>query len=1144
MEGNYAQTIDVDVHVGDIYSTPSPKRALIFISADFNEFKEEIQVLEETLKKLGQLYGGIEYFSSHHSQSLQERREKIQESALYIGLFGDDCGLIDRDTQKPFIELEYEVVKAQSIPYLIYFKQSQLAHRQTFPTATDLSYEALKKRIIENGLVKFLKDINRLEQEFVSDFIKILRELLFDKVEINQYNLVSLDSLHLLCRASINQQIRSVARDKYIPDIYLERGVEEEIESFVNFDQTFLNQVNKIIDDLIQISQNYRLREEAYDYLPKAKIFIRNCQALEDYYQVVNKLKEAFYYDEIENLFSLINSAIRLSKDTEFYYLYNKILSIIKELPYVSDQALSTFSNNLFELRRQALVTEKLDIQAKIKPISIKIFPVKKYEYLNGIRIKWKFANDLIKEINNLVQLQAQKCITLVGNAGYGKTNVICHLADSLSKKYPVVLLSGQVEITGQYNIEYYIQRQLESFLPGNFFNWMNRIKQILDNPSRQCLFILIDGINENSNLPLFIRLLRDFIVQIEDKRIKIILSCRNIFWDLFSATLKPSLFQTKTIELNEFNEQEINLAIRLYFKRFNIQSSFDASNLLSLRNPLLLRFFCEAYRDCQLDKVSNLELLSVFNLYVERVEAKIVEQLGLLRTEQIIGLLTKLGHRMWLKRKTSLKFSELEITPEEASKSTSIYNLIRSENLIFEESLQFSATQRNVRFLYDEFMEYIIARSWLEQLAVSQELETKIEIILQEAVSTLSSFSPAFGAILFLDKMLKRNGELVNRIISLLATSEDEFVASRQIVMLQAFERIDINNVGSELIIALDKFERTARDEIKEKLAPIIVQVLRQHPNHPITKDMIKRMLEVGNTQDIASEDEIKEQTKFLEKRDSTEDKLPAKQSILSKIRKKLSHILLNSESQESLEQKSSKANEPKQLRLPPGRYHYKEEMKLNAISILVGSNNTQDFALIEEGINSLGKMQLHSALTALTSLDLADDELLYKMLSKYYDAYLSEYRIYCAWLLRNRYGKQPSEYLTGLLMDKETRVHRYTLSLFEKRRIEKELIVSLLAVIQQGATTKTWHLINLIKILGKINQFYSQDITQSHGQLIVSTLINLCIHPHASLRLEAYRALMQYDEFIERKIIISAMEKDKDIYVRKLAVSKKLEN
>jgi hypothetical protein len=660
------------------------------------------------------------------------------------------------------------------------------------------------------------------------------------------------------------------------------------------------------------------------------------------------------------------------------------------------------------------------------------------------------------------------------------------------------------MEITGHYDIEYHIQRQLESFLPGSFVNWMDRIKSIANYTNRQWLFILMDGVNENTNLPLFIRLLRDFIAKIDDKRIKLVLTCRNIFWDLFSATLKDNLFENKIIELYDFNEQERKQAIQLYFERFNIQYSFDISNISSLQNPLLLRFLCEAYRNLKLDKVSSIELLSVFDLYVKRVEEKINEQFGLLGTNQIISFLTKLGSQMWKRRKLSLNLSELEITPKEASKSTSIYNLVRSENLIFEETLQAYATQKIVRFLYDEFMEYIVARSWLEQVTASQELEKATEILLQEAVSALSSFSPAFGAIIFLDRMLKRNGELVNRTISLLAASEDEFVASRQIVMLSAFENIAIDNVSDELMIALDKFERIARDDIKEKLAPIILQVLRQHPNHSITREMISRMLEVGNDKVIASENE----------------------------RKELQGILKNF----SLKKKSSKRDENEVLRLPPGHYHYKEEMKLNAISILVSSKNTQDFVLIEEGIKNIGKMELHSALTALTSLDLADDELLYKMLAKYYSASLPEYRIYCAWLLRNRYGKQPAEYLTSLLMDKETRVHHYTSNLFEKRKIEKELMTSLLSMIQLEII-KPWHLINLIKILGKRNQFYPQELVQSSGKIIVSTLMNLCSHSQASVRLEAYRALLQYDEFIEWQFLITAMEKDKDIYIRRLA-------
>jgi CHAT domain-containing protein len=1109
-------------------ATPSPKRALIFISAEFNEFKQEIQVLEETLDKLAELYGGIEYFSSHHCQSLQERRKKIQESALYIGLFGDNCGLLDRQSQKPFMELEYEVVKTKNIPCLLYFKQSQLSKKQTSQETIHRKYEVFKNKVLGNEFVKTFENINKLEQEFVIDFIKLLRGTLFNKVDINQQNPFSLDTLHLLCRACIREQIKAVGRDKYIADIYIERGVEKEIESFVKFEESFLEQADKIIDDLTQISQNYRLRNEAYYYLLKAKAVIRNSQTLEQYSQLINELKKAFYYDEVETIVNLINLTVRLPIERNIQYHDNltTINYLLKKLPFVNEQILSELPRELFEARRRQ--DSVGDSSSKLKEI-LKIFPSKFY-YQEPTR---KLANDLIKDLNKLVQLQVQKCIALVSNAGYGKTNVICHLADSLSKSYPVVFLSGQMEITGHYDIEYHIQRQLESFLPGSFVNWMNRIQLILNNTNRQWLFILMDGVNENTNLPLFIRLLRDFIAKIDDKRIKLVLTCRNIFWDLFSATLKDNLFENKIIELYEFNEQERNQGIQLYFERFNIQSSFDTGNISSLQNPLLLRFLCEAYRGSQLDKVSNIELLSVFNLYVERVEAKINEQLGLLRTNQIIRFLTKLGSQMWKRRKLSLNLSELEITPKEASKSTSIYNLVRSENLIFEESLQAYATQKIVRFLYDEFMEYIVARSWLEQLTASQELEKATEILLQEAVSALSSFSPAFGAIIFLDRMLKRNGELVNRTISLLAMSEDEFVASRQIVMLSAFENIAIDNVSDELMIALDKFERIARDDIKEKLAPIILQVLRQHPNHPITREMISRMLEVSNYKASNDKAIVTENGKAI----VTENERKGLQGILGKLQGILGQLSLDSFGKKSSKIDLKIDNFSYYSRLPPGRYHYKEEMKLNAISVLVSSKDAQDFALIEEGIKNLGKMEFHSALTALASLDLVDDELLYKMLEKYYNAYFPEYQIYCAWLLRNRYGKQPAEYLTGLLMDNVTRVHRYTFNLFEKRKIEKELMTSLLSILQQFEARKPWHLINFIKILGKRNQFYPQELVQSFGKLIVSTLMNLCSHSQASLRLEAYRALLQYDEFVERQYLISAMEKDKDIYIRRLA-------
>jgi len=118
---------------------------------------------------------------------------------------------------------------------------------------------------------------------------------------------------------------------------------------------------------------------------------------------------------------------------------------------------------------------------------------------------------------------------------------------------------------------------------------------------------------------------------------------------------------------------------------------------------------------------------------------------------------------------------------------------------------------------------------------------------------------------------------------------------------------------------------------------------------------------------------------------------------------------------------------------------------------------------------------------------------------------------------------------------MDRESRVHLYTLGLFKERHIEKELLFSLLSIANNNSQIKSWHLINIIKLLGRRDIFYPQDLVQSCSSQIVSTLMNLCSHEKDSLRLEAYRAIIKYDEFINRQFIVNSMEKDKDNYIRR---------
>jgi hypothetical protein len=1140
---------DININVGESHTNP---HTLIFISSLFPKLEQEKKSLEEEIRKLQDIFAGIDYISSSINNSVEEHLRKIKEADLYIGLFSDEFSPIDEQGRKSFIELEYETTVINKLPYLFYFKTSILSSdSQKQEREINPRYEALKAKLLGCPDIYIFKDIYDLQKKFLVDFIKLLHGPLFEKVTLSQYNhRISFDSLHSLCKGTIKEQIKTVGQDKYLPEIYIEREAEKEIESFIQFEKTFLDRTDTILDELREIAQLHSLGMTDFSYL-KAKETIKSVHVLQEYMQVINVLKQVFHYEKTETLLKMIYSSIRISNYNQFSIKAKEILAYLRSFIVIDERNLAEFEKILFELNRTTLTSGNIPDPGNTNILEMKkILPSRIKPPSSGDPGVY-LANDLIKELIRLVELQSQRCIALVTKAGYGKTNIICRIAERLIEEHPVILLSGQIEITSEYDIEFHIQRQLETEFRGIFSDWMKRLNP--DPKTHKWLYILIDGINENNNLPLLVRLLKNFLLKIQDKRIRLILSCRDVFWDLFSETVNQYIFGGKIIGLTEFTTNEREQAVQLYFHQFNIRCQLDKNAEVALRNPLLLRFFCEVYRDQELINISEIKLLSVFDLYLERISQNISERFAFLRSALIIEFLIKISNKMWAEKRTSVYFEDIGITGDESSKPTSIYSLLRSENIIFDETQHFYSTQSTVRFLYDEFMEYMVARSWVDFLVRSKLSITDLDALLQEAVAAIGNFSPAFGAILFLDKMLNYDGVLINKAIVLMASIGDEFIASQQIKMLNAFENININSVDNDLIITLEKFEKDARDEIKVGLAPVIIRVLEQQPDHPIMKVLVSRLLEVdhkttvsGDIQKMSPEGSTKFDSVEKTSSSDTKEKHLKKGGWWGACQETYQETLKNLKTLENtvLEDLKTLANtNDKPLGLPPGRYHYSEEAKLNAISILVASKNIKDYELVEQGIRNLGKMELHSALYALTSLDLASDELVYKMISKYLDVqHLPEYKIYCAWLLRERYGRIPAEHLTRLLIDNESRVYRYTYNLFDQRHIEPELVNSLLQVIQKNKEIKSWHLINIVKLLGKRSLFYSKDVAQIYGKQIVETLKPLCNYFQSTTRLEVYRALLEYKEFIDYQSMLDDVKKDGDQYIQALA--KKIEN
>jgi hypothetical protein len=705
-----------------------------------------------------------------------------------------------------------------------------------------------------------------------------------------------------------------------------------------------------------------------------------------------------------------------------------------------------------------------------------------------------QLCNDLILRLQQLMETNRRKCVVLVDKAGSGKTNVACHTAEKLILEHPVILLSGQFELTSEYDIEFHIQKRLESQLGGVFSDWINRISERLKS-QHKWLFIIIDGINENSNRPLFIKLLNDFLPKTTTRRIKLILTCRDLLWEPFQNVLNPYLFKG-VINIANYDLNEWKKAVDLYFTQYNIKCELGHQAENSLKNPLLLRFFCEANQGQSLGRIQDIKLLGVFDLYLKKVNNSIMERVINSGKNSVVDFLMNVSSAIWDGKSTVLNQRSIEEIFAIRNINFSIYDQIIGENIIIEEYAHPYSLERSVRFLYDEFMEYVLARMLFEKVVQSRMQHSIIDFIIDETVNCLDDFPSALGAIFFLDQILKPNEGIVNKFIKACFEAQK---LPQPTQLIYAFGRLDLNNLDDVLINSLESFYEIVSDEHKDNLATIILNILPRIPNHRFSKKYVKEVLEI-HYQDRQDESE-KKTTHHQERQD-----FDAKDMV-------------------DLE-----------LRLPAARYHYSEESKLNAIGLLIRQGGINDFDAITEGIERIGRRELNSALRALKFLDFMEDTPLFSVLNKYINMESAEYRIYSGWLLRFRYGKEPALFLFRLLSDNQTRVHEYAFNLFEIRLIEQDLLEKILMEIKK-MDTSTWTLVYFIKLFAKRAQFRFQEKKEVVEGKIIETLNNLMVNQKSYIRLEVYRTCLEYPEYFDHIELQKKMAKDPDSFIQNQA-------
>jgi hypothetical protein len=258
----------------------------------------------------------------------------------------------------------------------------------------------------------------------------------------------------------------------------------------------------------------------------------------------------------------------------------------------------------------------------------------------------------------------------------------------------------------------------------------LNRSEPIRDlaqlaSDNGSAVLLLIDGINESLDPIAFSTALFSFLSSVDLLSIRVLITCRDEYWSVFS----PCASQCSTVihgTLGMFTVKERNSAIQKYFSHYKITAELKPEPRNRLADPLLLRFFCEAYgrRNDELAiSVEHIRLMPLFEEYRRIKFAQIAEHLRTTRSvDSIIDYVSRIGAVMLNGASSSVNRNALRsIIPERDLVNVgSLYARLLDEDIILEQRYVESANSVVVSFTYEAFMEFTLgetlSREWFER--------------------------------------------------------------------------------------------------------------------------------------------------------------------------------------------------------------------------------------------------------------------------------------------------------------------------------------------------------------------------------------------------------------------------------------------
>lgn len=353
-----------------------------------------------------------------------------------------------------------------------------------------------------------------------------------------------------------------------------------------------------------------------------------------------------------------------------------------------------------------------------------------KYEYVypnlqfHGI-YKWAIS-ELYEDFKTL----QNKIFLIKSEAGHGKTNLLCDLAENYLIKKDKTCLYFSTRQFNDIGEDETIEEKIIKILFGtNKFTFEDLVSLVKFDKTKRTLFILIDGLNEHRNLSVFSQKLEQFLqrcVLIDE--LKIILTCRSEYFDeRFGNLLSLENVSVMDIDKRRFDERipqvHRKFLISKYFDHFNIRINLDhVSEQIQQQfdeDKLLLRIFCEAYDGKpQPDFLEDLYRLEIFHKYFKVKQATILDLKN--TVEVVVTWAINNQH-----------FSDIPIDSFESGVQLRLDD-IAYENIIVRKDIKKKEDNafgegEVINFVYDEFRDFLIASRILLMWDMEQETSKKL---------------------------------------------------------------------------------------------------------------------------------------------------------------------------------------------------------------------------------------------------------------------------------------------------------------------------------------------------------------------------------------------------------------------------------